>query len=142
MVFFTFSLLRRMIRINRYHRITMNQNIQRRSQHDLSPDQRLHNRNGGMRMENKLYTLAQMQNRLSKFPSFQHMSPSTILEGVDFFSDVDSAVIEQLADEAVIFEYSAGSLICRHGKFNEWLYVILKGEVRAIIPTTDNPRYE
>jgi len=93
-------------------------------------------------MENKLYTLGQLQNRLSRFPSFQHMSPSTILEGVDFFSDVDGSIIDQVADEAVIFEYSAGSLICRHGKFNEWLYVILKGEVRAIIPTTDNPRYE
>lgn len=93
-------------------------------------------------MDNNFYTLAQMYGSLVKFPSFQGISPSAILDGIDFFADVDESVITGIADLAIIAEYSAGSLICRHGKFNEWLYVILKGEVRAIIPTPDDPRYE
>ena len=47
-----------------------------------------------------------------------------------------------ISDSIVITEYDSNDIICRHGKLDERFHIILSGEVKAIIPTEDNPRYE
>jgi CRP-like cAMP-binding protein len=70
------------------------------------------------------------------------MDMEAILKSIDFFSDVESEVIQKIAKSILYFEYDRDDIICRHGKFDDHFYVILSGSVRAVIPTEENPKFE
>lgn len=88
------------------------------------------------------FTIRQLSEELGAIPFFGGASPGAILRSLDFFSDVDDAVLADVADDVMICEIPADTVICRHGKFDERFYLLLSGVVRAVIPTEDNPRFE
>ncbi len=79
-----------------------------------------------------------------KIPSLEDVSPASIFKEISFFSEIDESTLKRKEISAAITvnEYGFNDIICRHGKLDERFHIILYGNVRAIIPTEDNPRYE
>ncbi len=87
-------------------------------------------------------SIKELSKDLLHFPLFEKTTPASILKKLDFFSDLEMKVLDEISGSAVISVIPAGTIICRYGKYDERFYVILAGEVSAVIPTEDNPRYE
>lgn len=87
------------------------------------------------------YTIPELVSRLNNIPALKTLDPASILKDIQFFSDVDPALIGEIAAGIQVNEYQAGDIICRHGMFDERFYVILTGTVRAVIPTEENPKF-
>ncbi len=90
------------------------------------------------------YSIKRLTEKLRKFPAFKDLSIISILKEIPFFAEIDESTLElkEVSDSIVITEYDSIDFICRHGKLDELFHIILSGEVKAIIPTEDNPRYE
>jgi CRP-like cAMP-binding protein len=87
-------------------------------------------------------SIGELTGILRSIPLFSGLSSPDMLRSVDFFAGAPDAILEEIAASIVISEFSAGSIVCRHGKFDERFHIILSGEVRAVIPTESNPRFE
>ena len=87
-------------------------------------------------------SIRELTESLRTVPFFSTVDANSILRSLDFFSDVSDATLEEIAGEVVMSGFPAGTIICRHGKFDERLHIILSGTVRAVIPTENNPRFE
>ena len=79
---------------------------------------------------------------LKYIPFFKESTAAIILKSIDFFSDVNEDILEEVADSIFFVGYNKDEIICRHGKFDENFFVIITGTVRAEIPTEDNPKYK
>lgn len=79
--------------------------------------------------------------RLKRVPAFSSLEPSAFFSGIDFFATADSSILAEIAPGVRLDEYPAGAIVCRHGMFDERFHVILSGNVWAVIPTEENPRY-
>ncbi len=88
------------------------------------------------------YPVKGLINKLKHIPYFSNMDVESILKSIDFFSDVDEKIIKEISESILFFEYDTDDIICRHGKFDDYFYVILSGSVRAVIPTEENPKFE
>jgi CRP-like cAMP-binding protein/GH15 family glucan-1,4-alpha-glucosidase len=90
------------------------------------------------------YSIKRLTEKLRKIPSFKDLSTISILKEIPFFTEIDESTLElkEISDSIVITEYDSNGIICRHGKLDELFHIILSGEIKAIIPTEDNPRYE
>ena len=88
------------------------------------------------------FTVAELAHSLRAIPLFRDVSAPTVLKTIDFFSDVPALVLSGLAREVTISEFPAGTIVCRHGKFDEFFHLILEGTASAVIPTETNPRFE
>lgn len=80
--------------------------------------------------------------RLTHLPLFRTLSGADFFKDIDIFSTVPKDTLAAHAGAMFLHEYSDGEIIARHGKFNEYLFLILNGTVRAVIPTEDNPQHE
>jgi CRP-like cAMP-binding protein len=78
---------------------------------------------------------------LKQIPLFEKVDSSSILKSIDFFSDIDTNLLGEIAQSVQLCQFNKSQIICRHGKFNERFYIILSGNAKATIPTEDNPRY-
>ncbi len=90
------------------------------------------------------YSIKRLTEKLRKIPSFKDLNVTSIFKEIPFFDEIDKSILEikEISDSIVITEYDSNDIICRHGKLDERFHIILSGEVKAIIPTEDNPRYE
>lgn len=88
------------------------------------------------------YTIKDLSASLRLIPYFKEVSPVGVLRSMDFFSDVNEDTIASIAADVFISEFPEGTVVCRHGKFDERFFIILSGTARAVIPTEDNPRFE
>jgi len=88
------------------------------------------------------YTLGELSSRLKSIPLYQSIKGSNVLKELDFFSDLDEKVLDEISDTVVISEFSEGDIICRHGMFDEQFYILLSGSVKAVIPTVNEPKFE
>ncbi|MCU0849077.1 MAG: cyclic nucleotide-binding domain-containing protein, partial [Spirochaetes bacterium] len=93
-------------------------------------------------ISNEANNILDLTGRLRNFPSLRDLLPSSLLKGIDFFSDVDAALLDEISGSVSISEFNTGDIICRHGKYDEKFHVLLSGKVTAVIPTPDNPKYE
>ena len=88
------------------------------------------------------YTLGELSSRLKSIPLYQNIKGSGVLKELDFFSDLDEKVLDEISDTVVISEFSEGDIICRHGMFDERFFILLSGSVKAVIPTVNEPKFE
>ncbi len=88
------------------------------------------------------YTIQDLSGSLQRIPYFKGVSPAAVLRSLEFFKDIDEATLTGIAREVRISEFPAGTVVCRHGKFDEHFYIILSGSARAMIPTEDHARFE
>ena len=89
----------------------------------------------------KGYSVSALTDVLNFIPHFKNLDPVSILRDIDFFSEISDDILKKIADKIQFSEFEKDEIICHHGKFDEFFYLILSGKVRAIIPTADNPRY-
>ena len=87
-------------------------------------------------------SIRELSESLHSIPRFHGLNASEILKSLAFFTDVSAPVLEKISGDVVISEYPRNHIICRHGKFDERFHLILDGQVRAVIPTEDDPRFE
>ncbi len=88
------------------------------------------------------FTVADLAQSLRTFPLFKSVTPHAVLGTIDFFSDIPADGLEDLSREAKIGEFPAGTIVCRHGKYDESFHLILDGTASAVIPTETDPRFE
>ncbi len=90
------------------------------------------------------FSIKKLTDKLRKIPSLNDLSVTSILKGIPFFSEISETTLQlnEISDSIIINEYNPNDIICRHGKLDERFHIILTGNVKAIIPTEDNPRYE
>lgn len=88
------------------------------------------------------YTIKQFVSKLQKVPLFEKTSPALLLKSIEFFKELDPLYLNEISEKIIISEYKKDTIICRHGKFDEYFYIILDGSVKAVIPTEDNPKFE
>lgn len=87
-------------------------------------------------------SIRELSESLRSIPHFGGLGPASMLRSLPFFSDVMDSVLEEIAGSVVVSEFPQDAIVCRHGKFDERFYIILSGEVRAVIPTEQNTRFE
>ncbi len=87
-------------------------------------------------------SISELTGSLRSIPHFKNVNSPAMLKTMDFFSGTPDDVLEEIAGSVRISEFAAGTIICRHGKFDERFYIILSGQVRAVIPTEYDPRFE
>ena len=87
-------------------------------------------------------SIRELSESLKSIPHFGGLGPASMLRSLPFFADVADSVLEEIAGSVVVSEFPRDAIVCRHGKFDERFYIILSGEVRAVIPTEQNPRFE
>jgi len=88
------------------------------------------------------YTLGELSSRLKSIPLYCSIKGSSVLKELEFFSDLDEKVLDEISDTVVISEFSEGDIICRHGMFDERFFILLSGSVKAVIPTVNEPKFE
>ena len=87
-------------------------------------------------------TITDLIENLKSIPYFKELNMTKMLMSIDFFSDVDKKILDEISGLIVFREYEKDEIICRHGKFDTHFYYILSGKAHAVIPTEDNPKYE
>jgi CRP-like cAMP-binding protein len=87
------------------------------------------------------YSVMDLVTYLKQIPAFKKTDCSVILKSIDFFSDIDGKILEEISPWVHFCEFKKDHIICRHGKFNEKFYILLSGNAHATIPTENNPRY-
>ncbi len=87
-------------------------------------------------------TLKSLSSGLSSIPLYKDVKSGDVLKAIDFFSELDNTLLEEIASSIMISEFPENYIISRHGKLDERFYIILSGLVRAVIPTDENPRFE
>jgi CRP-like cAMP-binding protein len=92
-------------------------------------------------MSIKGFSVSGLSGVLNNIPFFRELDALSIFKGIDFFSEIEDDILKKIADRVQFSEFRKDEIICHHGKFDEFFYLILSGSVRAVIPTTDNPKY-
>ncbi len=87
------------------------------------------------------YTIPELVLRLKNIPALSGLDPTSLFQGIKFFSDVSMELLGEIADHVSVCEFNMGDIICRHGMFDERFYIILTGRVWAVIPTEENPKF-
>lgn len=87
-------------------------------------------------------SLEQLSQKLNNIPLYNSISAADVLNHISFFKDISKEVLADLVDKIELYEFREKAIICRHGKFNEYFYIILSGEIKAVIPTQEDPLFE
>lgn len=87
------------------------------------------------------YSVPYLVSHLKQIPAFKEIDSPAILKSIDFFSDIDVELLEEISQFVQLCEFKKDDIICRHGKFNEKFYILLSGNAQATIPTENNPKY-
>lgn len=87
-------------------------------------------------------SILELSSLLSRLPRFTELTTGTFFQELELFSLIEPSLLDTIAKGAELFEFEDGEIIARYGKFNERFFLILKGTVRAVIPTELDPRQE
>jgi len=90
----------------------------------------------------KIFTISELIGTMKQFPLLQKVSPVEAVKSLTFFKDVPEAVLQEIVDGIFIHQYAKDEIISRHGRYNEWLYVVLSGEISVFIITPDYTKLE
>ncbi len=80
--------------------------------------------------------------KLKNIPFFNKLNTGSLLQGIDFFTDLDKTTLKKISQDIILHEFQPDEIICRHGMFSDRFYIILSGTAKAIISTESSPQYE
>ena len=85
----------------------------------------------------KIFPIHELIYTVQKFPLLQSLTACEIVQSLKFFEDVPIDCLNEVVHDLHIHQFSNNEIIARHGRYNEWFYIVLSGKVSVFMITPD-----